>query len=361
MVDKEVALIEKISNSDNFLLKTVKIGVAILSNLRTMVQIQKRGKKIFLLLTPQYDNLGDHAIALSSIDWLRENFPEYSVVDITCNFYKNLKALFSKSLREDDVICITGGGFMGDMWMVTENMVRDIIRSYKSNKIIVMPQTVYFQTDREKKISKEIYTSNKNIYFALRDKDSYSLIKDWFGEEKVFYVPDIVTVFKYKRHMVQRQNIGMCFREDIEKVDYNISKEEIVTFFTNNNKQVKEISTLLKLPFVFTGRRKKYVNKKFKEIEHLELIVTNRLHCMIFAYLCGTPCLAFDNKSHKVSGGWEWLKDSGYIRMYDSNISLKQQINDLIGCEVNSLCNKKLQSSYKEFAEILRVWIGTVG
>ncbi len=358
MADNGVTLIEKISSSNNFLLNAVKKGVAVFSNPQTMFQIRKKGKKIFLLLTPQYNNLGDHAIALSSVEWLQENFPEYSVVDITCNYYKNLKKTFSRFLNEDDVICITGGGFMGDMWMTAENMVRDIICSYRNNKIIVMPQTVYFQSDGEKRISQEIYTSNKNVYFALRDKDSYSLLKDWLGKEKVIYVPDIVMAFRYNRHEVQRKNIGICFREDVEKVDYDIKKEDIVAFFVNHNKQVKEISTLLKMPFVFTGTRKRYVYRKLKEIEQLELVVTNRLHCMIFSYLCGTPCLAFDNRSHKVSGGWEWLKDSGYIRMYDSGLSLKQQIDVLIGCKDDSLNNIKVINKYKEFAKIFKKWMG---
>ena len=53
-----------------------------------------------------------------------------------------------------------------------------------------------------------------NYIFALRDKDSYSLLKDWLGEEKVIYVPDIVMAFRYNRHEVQRKNIGICFRNN---------------------------------------------------------------------------------------------------------------------------------------------------
>lgn len=357
MADYENTIIDKISDSDNFVWNIVRKGVAVFSNLETMLQIRKPGKKIFLLLTPQYNNLGDHAIALSSIAWLRENFHEYSVVDITCNFYKNLKMLLTKCMGEDDVICITGGGFMGDMWMISENMVRDIICTYRNHKIIVMPQTVFFQSDREKKRSKEIYTSNKNVYFALRDKDSYSIMKDWMGEQRVIYVPDIVTVFRYNRNEVQRHNIGICFREDIEKVDYDMTKEDVLAFFSDQNRQVKEISTLLKQPFVFTWKRKKYVDRKLKEIEQFELIVTNRLHCMIFAYLCGTPCLAFDNRSHKVSGGWEWLKDSGYIKMYDNSISLKRQVDELIGCTTGFPDHTRLQNKYKEFADTFMKWV----
>ena len=35
---------------------------------------------------------------------------------------------------------------------------------------------------------------------------------------------------------------------------------------------------------------------------------------MIFSYICGTPCIVFDNKTHKVSGVYNtWLSDSKKI------------------------------------------------
>ena len=77
MADYEITLLEKISDSDHFVWSSVRKGAAVFSNLETVLQIRKQGKKIFLLLTPQYNNLGDHAIALSSIAWLRASLPEY--------------------------------------------------------------------------------------------------------------------------------------------------------------------------------------------------------------------------------------------------------------------------------------------
>src|SRR5699024_1734022 len=59
--------------------------------------------------------------------------------------------------------------------------------------------------------------------------------------------------------------------------------------------------------------RKKYLERKFKEFSTSKLVVTDRLHGMIFSLITGTPCIAFDNISKKVSGVYEWFKDTGYI------------------------------------------------
>ena len=45
-----------------------------------------------------------------------------------------------------------------------------------------------------------------------------------------------------------------------------------------------------------------------------KLVVTDRLHCMIFCAVTGTPCIAFDNSNKKISGVYKmWLGDLNYI------------------------------------------------
>ena len=45
-----------------------------------------------------------------------------------------------------------------------------------------------------------------------------------------------------------------------------------------------------------------------------ELVITDRLHGMIFSVITKTPCLVFDNKNHKISETYTaWLKDCNYI------------------------------------------------
>ena len=46
--------------------------------------------------------------------------------------------------------------------------------------------------------------------------------------------------------------------------------------------------------------REYFLNKKFREFSERNLIITDRLHGMIFAAITGTPCVAMDNISHKI-------------------------------------------------------------
>ena len=53
-------------------------------------------------------------------------------------------------------------------------------------------------------------------------------------------------------------------------------------------------------------------------LEHFRssrLIVTDRFHCMLFAYVTGTPCIAFDNKTGKVFGVYQCLRERDSIRV----------------------------------------------
>ena len=48
---------------------------------------------------------------------------------------------------------------------------------------------------------------------------------------------------------------------------------------------------------------------------------------MIFAYLTKTPCLVLENKSYKIRGVYEWLKDIDYIKLTNDK-NLKKDLRD---------------------------------
>jgi pyruvyl transferase EpsI len=69
---------------------------------------------------------------------------------------------------------------------------------------------------------------------------------------------------------------------------------------------------------ISVDRRDEELEKKFEEFRHAELIITDRLHGMIFAAITGTPCIVINSKSPKVKGCYEWIKDLDYIRFADN-------------------------------------------
>lgn len=295
-------------------------------------------KKVILFNTPEHDNVGDHLIALSEIIIIKDLLPEYSFYEISdmdylWNKYK-LKALINK----DDVLIITGGGFLGSMWLYNcELNVREIVENYPDNRIIIFPQTVFFSEDdrgkREYNISREILRTHRNITVCAREKQSESLCRELIGDNSnVFLLPDMALFFKYDNLVVERNKnvISVCLRNDQESIFDEEEKNRITLATSKKNYVVRHMSMH---SGIFEGKteRLQQVMDKFDIIASSGLIITDTLHCMIFAALSGTPCIAFNNLSKKVENVYEWISNLNYIEFCDNEDTLDELIDKHIG------------------------------
>ena len=65
------------------------------------------------------------------------------------------------------------------------------------------------------------------------------------------------------------------------------------------------------------------------ELRSKKVVVTDRLHCMIFCAITGTPCIVFDNSNNKISGVYdEWLSGCDFIKMC-KKIDVESLLNDV--------------------------------
>jgi pyruvyl transferase EpsI len=67
-------------------------------------------------------------------------------------------------------------------------------------------------------------------------------------------------------------------------------------------------------------------------IRNSELVITDRLHGMIFCAITSTPCIVMSNYNYKVSGVYEWIKDLKYVSFLelDDASSLDYIIRDML-------------------------------
>ncbi|WP_304309931.1 polysaccharide pyruvyl transferase family protein [Bifidobacterium tibiigranuli] len=77
--------------------------------------------------------------------------------------------------------------------------------------------------------------------------------------------------------------------------------------------------------------REALVINKIREFQCAELIITDRLHGMVFAALAGTPCIAFNNTDHKVQGVYEWLSSLPYITFVENPSGVSSDIAAALG------------------------------
>ena len=48
-----------------------------------------------------------------------------------------------------------------------------------------------------------------------------------------------------------------------------------------------------------------------------KVVITDRLHGMVFAVITKTPCIITKSLDHKVPGTYKWIKNLNYIKMID--------------------------------------------
>lgn len=281
----------------------------------------KNKKKIIYTLVPTHGNMGDQAIASATINYLKENFVNYDIVQIYREeTYRYLKAI-KKIINKDDVIILHGGGNLGNLYPVEERDRRFIIQHLRKNKIISMTQTMNFSKDsfgkHELNKSRKIYNANKNLTIIAREKHSYKLMKENFNSN-IILNPDIVFYLNNKIdcNRFERTNIMTCLRNDKESV-VGSNKENLITDLKRNYGQVVEFDTVINKT-VTKEEREKELNKMFDKFLKSKVVITDRLHGMVFCAITKTPCIVTKSLDHKVTGTYQWIKDLNYIRLVES-------------------------------------------
>ena len=326
LVARIYGLIRRIKNT---LLNSRESLVLLISLLELKIGHLLNRKFAILIGTPTHGNLGDQAIVYAEKHMLSKmNFID-NIVEISSKSYLKYTDTVQQYISKNDIIIIDGGGSMGTLWVNNEYRFRDIVKRFISNNVYIFPQTIYYGTEEwELKVlndSIDVYTKHDKLTIFCRDKTSYDFAKQHFVYNRVRYAPDIVLSLYPTKEDINRQSSRalICFRNDIEaNVDKNL-KEEIINTVREKFYVVEEISTLTG-GYVDRFTRKKELERKWKAFSKANLVVTDRLHAMLFCALTGTPCIAIDNLSKKVSGTYEWIKPLSYIKMVISSIDFRE-------------------------------------
>lgn len=307
-------------------------------------------KKIFLLGIPIHGNLGDQAIAYGEVCFLNENFSDYKLIEIESGTIAR-HSHFLKKMIGDSIILIHGGGFLGTLWPTEEEMFRKVLTDFNDNKIIVLPQTIFFDEDENgKKMleeSKQIYSSHPNLYICCREEYSYKFMKDNFNKCNILLIPDMVLYLNSVINTQEKHNVLFCIRNDHEKVNHSFN--DVINDIHSRGLKIDYTDTVIKRK-IFNHNRKKYVYSKIKQFSEYKLVVTDRLHGMVFTFLSKTPCLIYENKSYKVRGVYKWLSKFDYIKLYNVD-TVNNDLNYLFNSEFKYSDNANL----KEFEPLIKI------
>lgn len=298
--------------------------------IKMMLKLISKNNRIFLFGTPHHGNLGDHLIAESELSFFKRYVPQFQVLDCSMRFSKTMLGYISAHIRKCDIVIISGGGWLGTEWRHNEEFVRKVIKSFPNNKIVIFPQTSHYDDDNDYLLQgAKIYSNHSNLIFCARDYSTYLLMKDnkFLTSERLFYLPDMAlfsTLWKERGiSNKKRKHIGYCIRGDRESSINESMREKINTIVNEADSNYVVIRTNETEKNIGSNKRIENLLRKLSEISGVKLLVTDRLHAMIMAAITDTPCIAFDNSTHKVKGVYEWIKELDYIKFLDSADNLE--------------------------------------
>lgn len=325
-----MSFIKKVITKILIIIKTIFIKINFFALKHRLKKTNQ--KKIWFIATPIYRNLGDYAIVFAQYKLLDDIGLKDNIIELTRFEYEVLRNKLKKIVKKGDLIIIDGGGNIGTLWIEEEMKMRDIVQRFKDNPIFIFPQTAFFDDTKygknELNQSINIYNNHENLTVFCRDIDTYNLFKSKFNRVQSIYVPDIVMYIDNLPKENKEKIVLLNIRDDKESIINTGIVDSTKQLFKDKGFDVKESSTISKCS-VNRRNRKKLLMNKLNEYSKAKLVITDRLHGMIFSAITGTPCISLDNKSHKVKNCYIWIEHLKFIKYCNSMNQFKNSIMNI--------------------------------
>jgi pyruvyl transferase EpsI len=269
---------------------------------------------VAITLAADYGNLGDLAITEAQRRFLLRRFPEARVVEVPIGrTVRELDAL-RRSMRADDVVTLIGGGNMGDHYDDIEYLRQLVVRSFPDNPIIGFPQTFNFSDgidgNRALRRAQRAYRSHGHLALMARDPKSLEAIRSQIPSCQVVLAPDVVlTLDEASGAPQQRRGILVALRTDSEGQLAERDRRLVETTAARWDTVLRRDTHVGGGHGIGASERVRILEDLWAEFRQSRLVITDRLHGMIFAVITDTPCVALDSATGKVGDFYRaWLQ-----------------------------------------------------
>ncbi|PWM77771.1 MAG: hypothetical protein DBY32_07970 [Phascolarctobacterium sp.] len=308
-----------------------------------------------LMGIPWHGNIGDQAIVVGEEFVLKNIYENNKIIKISYNTLIIIMKFHLPNfiLRKEDILFLHGGGNLGTLYINEEIVRRYIIETYKNNKIIIMPISIFFHNNEKgnSELIKSIkcYSNHADLTIITRDKNSYSIAKKYFIKNNIKLLPDIVNVldvdFLNIQNVIPKYDVVLFLRKDIEKV---LSTEAIILLLekiNENNLNYLLTDTIENVNIYSDSERLKYIVSKIKLAAESKIVITDRFHGMIFSIITHTPVIVFKSYDSKITYGVKWFANLDYvyymenfnieniIKIIDKNVVNKNNVTQVNNCK----------------------------
>lgn len=302
--------------------KTLQLRTLIYDSLTPLLS-----KQCILLDAPYYHNIGDVLIWTGEKCFFRDN-------GIHCLYTASYETCTFPLIDSNTTVVFNGGGNLGDIYHEHMEFLLATASRYAHNRIVVCPQTVYYEDDAMFRTDFSQLVKHPNLYFCARDKHVFELLQP-FLKDRLLLIPDMAfyideaVLNPYKKSVTKDKLI--IARNDIEQVkDVNLSIDGMVSDWpvfehpfrqtTFVNKLFKKMADL-KFPLLTAVSnslwnhyapvfQKMMIREGVEFISPYKKVETSRLHGCILSILLDKEIILCDNSYGKNRNFYDtWLKD----------------------------------------------------
>lgn len=277
---------------------------------------------------PYYVNPGDTLIWEGALQMLKKS-PHKCLGTCGWNDYKHVP------LSEDTVILVIGGGFFGDVWRKAWDNVMNTITLYPKNPIVILPQSVYYESGEIAKSDAERLSKLEKLTICTRDQQSFEYAKKTFTNP-VMLVPDLAFHCNLKKlkcfSRKQTDRILYLKRKDKELpsgitdiLGKNVDQRDWPMMFGESSLCLRMVGRLISecskisnvsirdkfVTWLYKyGNRNVIIRDAVRFVSPYKTVYTTRLHVMVLSFLLGKEVHILDNSYGKISGCYyTWLQD----------------------------------------------------
>ena len=318
-------------------------------------------KKVVITLAGFYQNLGDMALTYAQKRFIETTLPDYEVLLFpSTHTYSRMKAL-KRIVGPTDIVTTIAGGNMDDVYPSLENARRYVVRSFPKNPIISFPQTIAF-TDtpsgkRALRRSARTYRAHPRLTVFGREPRTLELMRSGLAGTRIESSPDIVLSLSNEARPQERSGMMLTVRNDKEVLLTSGERTLIRDVIRAKTDDIIVRDTVnVDLEDCQSETFEKTLREFWSLLSSRRVVVTDRLHCMIFCVITGTPVVVLSNSNHKIKGTYEaWLRDYSYVRYLDAfdPAALSEAIDEMWELTPEQITGPDLTPHYENLREVL--------
>jgi exopolysaccharide biosynthesis predicted pyruvyltransferase EpsI len=315
--------------------------------------IGEKPPRIVLLDAPDHPNVGDQAILLGELAFLRRHFPQ-SKLHVAS--YTTYHAGLDELIRDADLTFLHGGGNFGDIWPQHHEFRLYVLETFRDRRLIQFPQSIFFSDTAALERTQRAIAACADFHLLARDERAFN-----FAREKLAcpttMCPDMAFSLGPLTPARPAMDVFCLFRTDKEVLepkaravarllaDAGLSHQiedwldeparakyfhGILRRLAKRRVATSAVSSYGQYAFEMYARAR--LKRGIRLLSRGEVVMTDRLHGFILSTLLGRRRFVWDSFDGKISAFHDtWLPDDEGVRFLHSVDELRAVVSSDLG------------------------------